>query len=200
MSNLATSRSITFVDVETTHLDSKRSAILSISIITDDESGRQQVWSTKIKPLTVELEFADPEALKVCEYSYEEWEDAPSFEEVAETIAEKLAWGPIVGHNIAFDIEHLTAAFKRRGWRSLKRNENFREVEKRYKFGYPLIDTCALAFLFLPAERQNLNALRDFYGIDKSRAHAADTDCEDCRTVFYNIISNKLDSGQPAAD
>tara|TARA_R100000005_G_C4945233_1_gene168076 strand:+ start:243 stop:845 length:603 start_codon:yes stop_codon:yes gene_type:complete len=200
MSNLATSRSITFVDVETTHLDSKRSAILSISIITDDESGRQNVWSTKIKPLSVELEFADPEALKVCGYNDKEWEDAPSFNEVAETIAEKLAWGPIVGHNISFDIEHLTAAFNRRGWRPLKRSENFREVEKRYKFGYPLIDTCALAFLFLPAERQNLNALRDFYGIDKSRAHAADTDCEDCRTVFYNIIANKLDSGQPAAD
>jgi len=188
MGNLATAKAITFFDVETTSLDSSKSAILQVSIITDWEDGSQDQWSTKIKPRDIELEFADPEALKICKYDIEEWEDAPSFEEVAETIAKKLAWGPIVGHNVQFDISHLKASFDRRGWRASSRNEKFDSSKKMYKFGYPAIDTCALSFLYLPTERQNLNALREYFGISTDRAHDAETDVEDCREVFYKIL------------
>ena len=61
---------------------------------------------------------------------------------------------------------------------------------KKFKVGYPVIDTCALAYLFLPTEKQNLNFLREHFNIDISRAHSADTDVEDCRTVFYNIMNS----------
>ncbi|HAI38823.1 MAG TPA: hypothetical protein DCM40_12230, partial [Maribacter sp.] len=71
MANLLSSKSITFVDVETTHLDPSRSTILSISIITDWSGGDQDVWTTKIKPRDIEMQFADPEALRVCGYSSE---------------------------------------------------------------------------------------------------------------------------------
>ena len=196
MPNLETAKSVTFVDVETTSLDSTRSAILQIAIITDWDNGKQDVWETKIKPRDLELRFADKQALEVCKYSKEEWEDAPSFEDIAKTIAKKLVWGPIVGHNIQFDIDHIVAAFKRRNWKSIGRNDNIYGVlesdEKKYKIGYPLIDTCALAFLFTPSDRQNLNALRDHFGIDTNRAHDAGNDVEDCRTVFYNILNMKL--------
>ena len=188
MGNLATAKAITFFDVETTSLDSSKSAILQVSIITDWEDGSQDRWSTKIKPRDIEIEFADSEALKICKYDIEEWEDAPSFEEVAETIAKKLAWGPIVGHNVQFDISHLKASFDRRGWRASSRNEKFDSSKKMYKFGYPAIDTCALSFLYLPTERQNLNALREYFGISTERAHDAETDVEDCREVFYKIL------------
>lgn len=188
MGNLATAKAITFFDVETTSLDSSKSAILQVSIITDWEDGSQDRWSTKIKPRDIEIEFADSEALKICKYDTEEWEDAPSFEEVAETIAKKLAWGPIVGHNVQFDISHLKASFDRRGWRASSRNEKFDSSKKMYKFGYPAIDTCALSFLYLPTERQNLNALREYFGISTERAHDAETDVEDCREVFYKIL------------
>ena len=189
MGNFANSKAVTFFDVETTGLDPKKSAILQISIITDWEDGKQDVWSTKIKPRPVELKFADSEALKVCNYNEKDWSDAPSFEDVAETIAKKIAWGPIVGHNIQFDISHIKASFERRGWRSPDRNEKFDPKKKMFKIGYPAIDTCGLAFLFLDTERQNLNALREHYKIDKSRAHSAVTDTEDCRYIFYNIVS-----------
>ena len=188
MANLTNSKAITFFDVETTSLDPKKSAILQISIITDWDDGNQDTWSTKIKPRDVELKFADPEALEVCKYNEDEWSDAPSFEDVAATIAKKLAWGPIVGHNIQFDIAHLRASFERRGWREPNRGERFDVENKVFKIGYPAIDTCALAYLFLEADRQNLNALREHFNIDTSRAHSAVTDTEDCRYVFYNII------------
>ena len=120
MANLTTAKAITFLDIETTHLDPSRSAVLSISIVTDWDNGQQDVWTTKIKPASTELEYASEEALKVCNYSAEEWKDAPSFSEVAETIAKKLRYGPLIAHNINFDISHLMASFKRRGWEEVK--------------------------------------------------------------------------------
>ena len=51
---------------------------MSISIITDWDNGQQDVWTTKIKPASIELEYASEEALKVCGYNSEEWEEAPS--------------------------------------------------------------------------------------------------------------------------
>ena len=188
MGNLTIAKAITFFDVETTHLDPKLSAILEISIITDWENGQQDVWTTKIKPRRIEMQYASKEALEICKYSDEEWEGAPSFEDVAETIAKKLAWGPIVGHNVQFDIAHIKASFNRRGWREPEWKERLDISKKMFKVGYPAIDTCALAYIYLPTERQNLNALREHFEISTDRAHSADTDVEDCRTVFYKII------------
>ena len=192
MGNFTTAKAITFLDTETTHLDPKRGAILQISIITDWEDGRSDKWSTKIKPRDVELQYASEEALKICNYNEDKWEDAPYFEDVAHTIAKKLRWGPVVGHNISFDIAHLKASFERRGWREPKRDERFDDVEKLFRVGYPVIDTCALAYLFMPTERQNLDTLREALNIDLNRAHDAETDTEDCRQLFYHIIKNTI--------
>lgn len=192
MANLTNAKAITFVDVETTHLDPALSAILEISIITDWEDGTQDVWTTKIKPRDLELHYASTEALNICKYDDEEWKSAPLFEDVAETIAKKLAWGPIVGHNVQFDIAHLKSSFKRRGWREPEWKEKFDASKKMFKVGYPAIDTCALAYLYLPTERQNLNELRSYFGINTDRAHSADTDVEDCRFVFYKVIEASI--------
>ena len=188
MGNITTAKSLTFLDIETTHLDPSRSAILSISIITDWEDSDQTVWTTKIKPKDIELEFASDEALKVCKYSKEEWENAPLFEDVAHDIIKRIMWGPIIGHNIQFDISHIRSVLNRYGYKEARNREKITPENKTYKIGYPQIDTCALSYLFLPTERQNLNALREHFGISLDRAHSADTDVEDCRTVFYKIL------------
>ena len=44
MGNLKDSKSITFFDVETTSLDPSKSAILQITIITDWDNGKKDVW------------------------------------------------------------------------------------------------------------------------------------------------------------
>ena len=189
MGNFSTARAVTFLDIETTHLSPERSAILQISIVTDWEDGRQDVWTTKIKPKPIELSFASSEALDICGYDEVEWTDAPTFEEVAPEIASRLAWGPLVAHNINFDLSHINAVFKRYGWKQVDRVERNSE-EKNFKIGYPIIDTCALAYLFLPTERQNLNALREHFDIETDGAHEAEKDALDCRRIFYEIVSS----------
>tara|TARA_R110002167_G_scaffold74992_2_gene209748 strand:+ start:868 stop:1443 length:576 start_codon:yes stop_codon:yes gene_type:complete len=190
MGNFTTAKAITFLDIETTHLSAKQSAILEISIITDWESGSTDIWTTKIKPKPIELEFASKEALEVCGYNDSEWADAPSFEDVADTIASKLRYGPLVAHNIAFDISHLTSAFERYKYQPWSRDLS--ENAKSYSFGYPKVDTCALAYLFLPTERQNLDTLREYLDISPEGAHAAEKDAKDCRQVFYKIIAETV--------
>jgi len=189
MGNFLTAKSFTFFDIETTHLDPSRSAVLEIAIITDWEDGNRDVWTTKIKPRDLELEHASDEALKICGYTHEAWDDAPYFEDVADTIAKKLRWGPVIAHNAQFDVNHLSASFKRRGWREPEFNEKFEDGKKLFRVGYPVIDTCALAYLFVESERQNLKTLREHFSISSEGAHTALKDTEDCATLFYNIIS-----------
>lgn len=191
MGNFSTAKGVTFIDIETTGLDPAKSTILQISIITDWEDGNQNTWTKRIKPRPVELEFASQEALRICSYSDEAWQNAPTFEEVAPEIAAKLAWGPIVGHNVNFDLAHIRAVFKRYGWKEVNRIEN-NENDKKFKIGYPIIDTCALAYLFLPTERQNLDTLREHFDISTVGGHEAEKDALDCRQVFYSILNEKI--------
>ena len=190
MGNFTTAKAMTFLDIETTHLSPKRSAILEISIITDWESGSTDVWTTKIKPKPIEIEFASKEALEICKYNEEDWADAPSFEDVADTIASKLRYGPLIAHNISFDISHLTSVFERYKYTPWSREAT--ENAKTYSFGYPKIDTCALSYMFLPTERQNLDTLREHLDISVEGAHAAEKDALDCRQVFYHIVSETI--------
>ena len=189
MANFSSAKAVTFFDTEVTHLDETRSALLEICIITDWEDGQQSVYHTKVKPTLKELALASPDALKINGYNREDWEDAPSFDEVAANIAKALTWGPIVAHNVQFDIRHLTAIFERYGWTKANRTNI---AEKEFSFGYPAIDTCALAFMYSGCERQNMTALRDHYGLSHEGAHGALKDCEDCRVIFYNIVSETI--------
>ncbi len=194
MGNLSNAKAITFLDVETTSLDPKKSAILQITILTDWDNGKTDKWTTKIKPRDMEIEFAEDQALKICNYREEDWEDAPYFEEVADKIVQKLTWGPVVAHNIQFDVAHIKASLERRGWKPAKNFQRSDIKNKIFSFGYPLIDTCALAYMFLPTQKQNLNSLREHFDIDTERAHSSDTDAEDCRLVFYNIVESYADT------
>ena len=189
MGNLASAKGITFFDVETTSLDPTKSAILQITITTDWDNGKTECWTTKIKPRDIEIEFASQEALNICGYSPKKWLDAPLFEEVAETIAKKLMWGPLIAHNIQFDVAHITSSLERRGWKKAKSFQNADIKNKIFKFGYPLIDTCALSYLFLPTERQNLDTLREHYELSTFDSHTSEGDVNACRHVFYDIVN-----------
>jgi len=189
MGNFLTAKAVTFFDTEVTSLDPACSALLEICIITDWNDGNREEFHTKIRPTLKELAVADTEALKINGYNREDWEDAPLFENVAIEIAKRLKWGPIVAHNAQFDVAHLTAIFERYGW---KKEFKANPKNKEFYLGYPIIDTCALAYLYLDSEKQNMTALRDYFGMSHEGAHGALKDTEDCREIFYHIISKSV--------
>ena len=135
MGNILNYRTLTFLDVETTHLDPEIGEIIQIAILTEDSEGNLKEWSTKTKP-QLKLGTYSAKALEINGYNEEEWKDAPSFSEVAETIAKKLRYGPLVAHNINFDISHLKASFKRRGWEEVKPGEKYGSGNKKFNPGY----------------------------------------------------------------
>ena len=69
-------------------------------------------------------------------------------------------------------------------------------TKKMFKVGYPAIDTCALAYIYLPTERQNLNALREHFDISTDRAHSADTDVVVAAAQAYVNALNRLVSSE----
>jgi DNA polymerase III epsilon subunit-like protein len=191
MPNFANSKSVTFFDTEVTSLDINRSALLDITIVTDWEDGGQKVFTTKVKPTARDLELADEEALKIVGYSDELWKDAPTFDEVAPEIAKRLKWGPIVAHNAIFDYRQLASIFTRNGWTEVFSGSS--DVSKKqFSFASLIYDTRALAHIFLECERQNMQVLREHFGLSDKNAHSSLKDTADCRTIFYNIISKTL--------
>ena len=109
MSNITDYRTIAYFDVETTSLDATKGEIIQICIITEDREGNLDEWSTKIRPRLKPGTF-QRSALKINNFKPKDYIDAPIFEDVADTIIEKLRWGPIVAHNAQFDISFI--AFK----------------------------------------------------------------------------------------
>ena len=185
MANITDYRTITYFDVETTSLDPTRGEIIQVCIVTEDREGNLDEWSTKIRPRLQEGTY-DRSALKINGFKAKEYIDAPIFEDVADTIIEKLRWGPIVAHNASFDVAFIESNLERyTDWRRGNRTDY---DEKTYRLGYPVIDTVGLAYLLMPTERQNLMALREFLEIEKDGGHEAIKDVYDCRTVFWHCL------------
>ena len=190
MGNILNYRTLTFLDVETTHLDPEIGEIIQIAILTEDSEGNLKEWSTKIKP-QLKLGTYSAKALEINGYNEEDWKDAPFFADVAHLIVSKLQWGPVIGHNVNFDISFVEQCLQRySGWKKGGRTDYNESI---FRLGYPQIDTVALSYLFVPTESQNLNALREHLDISTEGAHEACKDVRDCRTVFWNIFNKTMD-------
>jgi len=194
MGNISNFRSIVFFDTETVCIKSHHGVdcLLSLSMIKDYSNGNSERKDFKFKMEGNKLNYVEPEALKVNGYTEAGWSDAVRFSEVAGEIAEFIHNCPLVAHNIDFDLRHLRNAFLECGWRQLtswSRNMKEEHENKMYSLGKPFICTQALSYLHLPLQRQSLNAIREHLEISTERAHSADTDTEDCRSLFYAIIA-----------
>ena len=163
------------IDTETTGLDPARSAILEIAIIVWEDGRRAERFHTKIKPTDAELSLAQRRALEINGYASrpQDWDDAPTFVEVAPEIARLLDGCTPVGHNVQFDIGMLRANLKRHGFRG--------------RVPYPAIDTITLVMehLFpLGLERASLDSVREFLRWSSVGAHTAAKDAEDTLALF----------------
>ena len=190
MGNITDFRTITFFDTETTSLDPTKGEIIQVAILTENSQGNLREWSTKVKP-RLKAGTYQQAALDINGYNEEDWADAPYIEAVAEEIVQRLRWGPLVAHNANFDIRFLENVLTRdAGWTP---GSTTCLPEKMFRFGYPIIDTVALAYLMVPSERQNLMALREHFGISKEGGHEAVKDCYDTRSVFWHCVEGCIE-------
>ena len=172
-----------WIDTETTGLDPVKGEIIEIALVTEtvnaDGGGTIiESWSTKIAP--ERIEDADPKALQVNGYTPEAWAGAPTFAEVADQIALRLASASaICGHNVGFDLVFLGAAFVRLG----------RDV----RIPYHKLDTVTLAYAAWNGNGAgpglSLDKLRKHLGIPLEGSHAALKDALDARTVYYEALT-----------
>ena len=161
-----------FIDIETTGLNPAVHEIIEIALIIEGEEGLHR-FSTKIKPKFIE--HAEPRALEVNGFSFEEWRDAPYDMEVAEEIASLIQGCTLIGHNVNFDAEFLEEMLHKCGCKYAPRRRK--------------IDTITLAhehLYFWPAH--SLSSLRLFFGISTIGEHRAMKDCQDMRDIYYRLL------------
>jgi len=163
-----------YLDTETTGLDAREQEIIEIAIIREYPDGRMTEWSSKVKP--TRLETAHPKALEVNGYAAhpEDWNDAPTFDEVAAKVADLLTNCIVIGHNVGFDVDFVQEALKRA------------KVEAR--ISYHKVDTVTLAYTVLVPcglTSLSLDNIRHFLGWSKDKAHTALKDTKDAQRLYH---------------
>ena len=169
-------RPLAFLDTETTGLDPREQEVIEVAIIKEWPDGRVEEWSTKVRPQRIEN--AHPRALEVNGYKERQadWDDAPTFDEVAPIIVAKLDGCIIVGHNPKFDLDFLGEGLKRAG--SLG------------KLPYHAVDTVTLVYEHLVPKgcpSLSLDQVRRFLGWSHEGAHTALVDTRDCRRLYHQL-------------
>ena len=164
---------ICFLDTETTGLDKSRHEIIEIAILVL-EGGQLKGFTQKIAP--THIATADPVALKINRYTPEAWQNAPTFADEANTIADLLCGNVVVGHNIQFDMGF---------------------IEKQLKASnvpiprYRTVDTCTLVhehLIPIGCPGHSMDKVRAFLGWVRPYAHTAFVDAMDSYRLYQLLV------------
>lgn len=165
-------KTLAFIDVETTGLNSCLHEIIEISILRVSPDGKEDLYTTKIRP--ERLKHADEEALKINGYDTDKWQDAPSADLVFPRISEMLKNCILVGHNVRFDEEFIAESLHRYGITT--------------KYYRRQIDTVTLAYEHLTHLKSlSLDEIRSFFDWSTIGTHRAERDAIDCRRLYLKL-------------
>lgn len=163
------------VDVETTglRLDDR---IVSAAVYRLDARGNvEDHWYSRVNPQR------DPGPTWIHGLTAEVLADAPLFEEVAETFAERLAGRVLVAHNAVFDWSMIAREYAR----------SRQEVPVRHRL-------CTIALskeLQLPLPNHKLASLAAHYGVVQERAHHALDDARVLAETFRPSLHRAAQRG-----
>lgn len=169
-------RNFAFIDIEATGSNLLKNEIIEIGcVVTTSDLKVIEEFEIKIKPLNIES--ADPAALKVNHYNPKEWESAGDLKQAMEILASKTKECVMVAQNVAFDSSFIEYAFNK--------------TNVKNEMHYHRLDTYSMAFIKLRnesgIEKFSLRELCKFFGIKNQAAH---TGLGDARATY--LLYKKL--------
>ncbi|MCP3167381.1 3'-5' exonuclease [Myxococcus qinghaiensis] len=177
-------RTLAFIDLETTGLDSSRHEVLEVAILRVDARSLKVLAEYEARVQPTRLADADPAALAVCGYSDEEWRDALPLREVLATVTPLLAGTLVAAHNTSFDWGFLV--------------EGYRRTELPLpSVDYHRLDTASLAWPLLATgevESLSLNALAKRFGLHRPSPHRAMADAR-CALELARCLAVRMSRG-----
>ncbi len=180
--NLKLKNPIIFFDLETTGMDIVKDRIVELSYLKIYPDGREESRTWRINP---EMPIS-PESMAVHGISDDDVKDAPTFQQISQSLANQFEGCDFAGFNSnKFDIPLLAEEF-------LRTNVDF-DLKKR-KFVDVMI-------IFMKMEQRNLSAAYRFYcNKDLDNAHSAEADTRATYEVLqaqlerYKELENDVDS------
>ncbi len=175
--NLKLKRPLCFFDLETTGIDVSKDRIIEISVLKVYPDGKELTYTRRINPQMP----ISARAQEITGISDEDLKDCPTFEEIAQEVADFMKDCDLAGFNSnKFDIPILMEEFLRAGI-------NF-DLSKR-KF----ID---VQVIFHKKEQRTLSAAYKFYcNKDLENAHSAEADTRATYEILLKQIERYEDIG-----
>ena len=170
-----------FIDLETTGLKPYHHIIDLTMVVTDRYGNEIKRYSSLIKPSQYALENAEPEALKVNNYSEEKWKNAPTKWDVETDVLKILGPDTVIpiGWNIGFDLSFLEQHI----------------YCSHYFYHHPLdlmsmgwVYYCELNDPLIDYQRPSLTNLCDLLGVEIKNAHTSLGDVEMMLECYRRLI------------
>lgn len=164
---------LAFVDLEMTGLDAKRDRVVEICV--ERVAGEQVVGRlhSLVRPDRGEIGNVHVHGI-----GEEALATAPTFAELAREIRELLDGAVFVAHGASWDVAFLEAEMRR-----LSASQPTTPLIEHW------LDTLNLSRRAFGLNKHSLDALRDTFGLDRSRAHRADADVHALREVFARCVA-----------
>ena len=123
----------------------------------------------------------DEGAFRVHGLGYDQLKDKPLFEEVADEFIAFVDGAEIIAHNAPFDVGFLNSEFKH-----INKNIKLEELGK-------ITDTLKIARQLRPRQRNSLDALCQFYGVENShrKLHGALLDAELLANMYLKMTAGQ---------
>lgn len=123
----------------------------------------------------------DEGAFRVHGLGYDQLKDKPLFEEVADEFIAFVDGAEIIAHNAPFDVGFLNSEFKH-----INKNLKLEELGK-------ITDTLKIARQLRPRQRNSLDALCQFYGVENShrKLHGALLDAELLANMYLKMTAGQ---------
>lgn len=176
---------LAFIDLETTGFDPEKQDIVEIGCIVVEQVPQpgkgpalKVISELEMKVHPLNIETADPEALRINGYNSADWLFAVTLEQALHALNEKVKDAIIVGQNVTFDWLFLQSAYKKTGIKN--------------PMHYHKIDLIPMAFTkhYHNEKLQyfSLKNLAQYYGIENEKAHTALADIRVTFEIYKKLL------------